>query len=116
MPKVSRLGWAVPFVLATLLSTSAHAATPATSAEIDDCDAGFIAFAGADAYSFSPRHSGDLGSVRLYTLLSYQGAAAGGDLGRAFWRLEIRGPLAGSGPGALVRTARGTARIDASGS
>ncbi|KAA0250593.1 MAG: hypothetical protein EDX89_22595 [Acidobacteria bacterium] len=53
----------------------------------DDCDAGFIAFVGASTYQFSPSHEGDLGHVRLYTILSYQRAAAFEDFGRAIWRL-----------------------------
>jgi hypothetical protein len=54
--------------------------------------------------------AGDLGKVRLYTVLSHQSAAALEDYGRAFWRLEIRDEA-----GQLVRTARGAARIDADG-
>ncbi len=59
-------------------------------ADYDDCQADFIAFIGADAYQFSPTHTGDLGSVRLYSVLSYQRAAALGESGRAFWRLSVR--------------------------
>lgn len=76
----------------------------------DECDSHFIAYLGAEAYRFSPAHAGELGSVRLFTVLSYQRAAAFGDDGRAFWRLEIR-----DAAGILVRSARGEARIDASG-
>lgn len=79
-------------------------------AEYDECDAEFIAFLGAEAYRFSPVLEGDLGKVRLYSILSNQRAAALGDHGRAFWRLEIRDES-----GRLVRAARGTERIDAAG-
>ena len=82
----------------------------ARAVQYDDCDAPFIAFLGADTYQFSPALPGDAGRVRLFTVLSYQGAAAQQDYGSAFWRLEIRGPL-----GELVRAAGGTARIDFSG-
>ena len=82
----------------------------AQTPEFDDCDSGFIAFIGADAYELSPALAGDLGSVRLYTVLSYQRAAVLEDFGSAFWRLEIRDERGG-----LVRAAHGTARIDASG-
>lgn len=58
--------------------------------EHDDCQAGFIAFIGSDAYQLSPRHGGELGSVRLFTLLSYQEAAVRRDAGRILWRLTIR--------------------------
>ena len=85
------------------------AAAPA-AVPYDDCDAGFIAYIGSEAYQFSPAHTGDLGSVRLFTVLSYQKAAALGDLGKAFWLLEIRDEA-----GRIVRTARGSARIDAGG-
>ncbi|HTQ79180.1 MAG TPA: hypothetical protein VMM92_04230, partial [Thermoanaerobaculia bacterium] len=104
---------------------SALAPRPALAApQYDDCDAAFTAFLGADIYQFSPAHRGELGTVRLYSLLSYQGAAAAGEFGRAFWRLEIRGPVktdasdpANPGqPGApLVRTAEGVVHIDADG-
>ncbi len=79
------------------------------AAEYDDCDAGFIAFLGSDTYQFSPVLPGELGAVRLYTVLSFQRAAAEGDFGRAVWRLEIRGP---AGPAErLVRAVEGEARI-----
>ncbi|HEX5718197.1 MAG TPA: hypothetical protein VF179_18695 [Thermoanaerobaculia bacterium] len=92
-------------LLATLL-----AAMPVQAAEYDECDADFIAFLGAETYQFSPILEGDLGKVRLYTVLSHQRAAALEDYGRAFWRLEIRDQS-----GRLVRAARGAARIDAAG-
>lgn len=85
-------------------------AAPAWAAEYDECDAGFIAFLGADTYQFSPVLAGDLGKVRLYTILSHQRAAAFGDYGHAFWRLEIRNEA-----GELVRAAGGRVRIDSGG-
>lgn len=48
-------------------------------AEYDECDARFIAFLGSDTYQFSPRLPDELGKVRLYSVLSYQKAAAGLD-------------------------------------
>ncbi len=77
-------------------------------ADYDDCQSHFIAFLGADAYQFSPLHSGELGSVRLYTVLSYQRAAALGETGRAFWRLTVSRP----GDGRAVHHAWGTAVLD----
>jgi hypothetical protein len=89
------------------------AAALAEHAEYDECDAQFIAFLGSDTYQFSPRLPGELGTVRLYTVLSYQRAAAEKDYGRAFWRLEIRGPV---GPGEqLVRAVEGSVRIESDG-
>ncbi|HEX3130023.1 MAG TPA: hypothetical protein VH394_22000, partial [Thermoanaerobaculia bacterium] len=95
---------------AKLLLLACLLAAPVRAAEYDECDAGFIAFLGADAYQFSPVHPGDLGKVRLYTVLSHQRAAAFGDYGSALWRLEIRNEA-----GELVRVANGKARIDDSG-
>ena len=95
---------------AKLLLLACLLAAPVRAAEYDECDAGFIAFLGADAYQFSPVHEGDLGKVRLYTILSHQRAAAFGDYGSAFWRLEIRNEAGG-----LVRAANGRARIDSEG-
>jgi len=79
-------------------------------AAFDECDGNFIAYLGTNAYQFSPDHPGDLGRVRLFTVLSHQQAAAYGDFGTALWRLEIRDEM-----GALVRTARGAVQIDAAG-
>jgi hypothetical protein len=93
--------------LPALAETPALPASPASPSSYDDCDSRFIAYLGADAYRFSPAHAGELGSVRLFTVLSHQRAAAFHDPGRAFWRLEIR-----DAAGALVRSARGEARID----
>ncbi|HEX9942263.1 MAG TPA: hypothetical protein VGG03_09625 [Thermoanaerobaculia bacterium] len=103
-PGSLRVGWLVLGLFALPLAASAGAP------EYDDCDAGFIAFLGAEAYQFSPALVGDLGSVRLYSVLSYRRAAALEELGSVFWRLEIRDE-----PGRLVRAAQGAARIDASG-
>ncbi len=95
----------LPAVLLAVLAVA-----PVRAAEYDECDANFIAFLGADTYQFSPSLEGDLGKVRLYAVLSNQRAAAFGDFGRAFWRLEIR-----SEAGELVRAESGAARIDESG-
>ncbi len=85
----------------------------ARAVQRDDCDSPFIAFLGADTYQFSPALPGSAGTVRLFTVLSYQGAAADQDYGSARWRLEIRGPVGGVEK--LVRAAEGTVRIDFSG-
>jgi hypothetical protein len=92
------------------LPALAQAPAPAPAPQYDECDSQFIAYLGAEAYQFSPAHPGALGSVRLFTVLSNQRAAAFGDYGRAFWRLEIR-----DAAGVLVRAARGAVRIDAAG-
>ncbi len=78
-------------------------------AEHDDCDAHFIAYVGSNAYQFSPGLPGELGSVRLFGVLSYERAAARGDFGRAFWKLEIRGP---EGSERLVRATSGITRLE----
>jgi hypothetical protein len=93
-----------------LFASGEHAAR-----EYDDCDAKFIAFLGADAYQFSPLHEGELGKVRLHTILSFQKAAALEELGRVAWQLEIRGPLGAAARSAVVRTAEGSGRIEADG-
>lgn len=59
------------------------------ASEYDDCDANFIAAIGASAYQFSPLHEGELGTVRLFTILSYQRAAHERRLGHALWQLRI---------------------------
>ena len=97
-------------LLAALPALAATPAVPVSPGAFDECDSRFIAYVGAEAYRFSPAHAGELGSVRLFTVLSYQRAAAFGDPGQAFWRLEIR-----DAAGVLVRSARGKARIDESG-
>ena len=93
-----------------LILIATAAAAPVRAAEYDECDGNFIAFLGAEAYQFSPSLEGDLGRVRLYTVLSHQRAAALEDYGRAFWRLEIRDES-----GRIVRAGRGAVRIDAAG-
>ncbi len=95
-----------------VLGLQASSAFAVVGPDYDECDAHFIAYIGSNAYQFSPLLSGELGSVRLFTILSYQRAAAQRDFGRAFWKLEIRGP---EGTDHLVREARGVARIDAQG-
>ena len=57
--------------------------------EYDDCDANFIAFIGSSAYQFAPGHLGELGSVRLFAILSYQRAAHEKRYGPALWQLRI---------------------------
>src|SRR5687767_9348399 len=57
--------------------------------EYDDCDADFIAFIGSSAYQFSPLHAGELGTVRLFSILSYQRAAHEKRFGFAVWELRV---------------------------
>ncbi len=57
--------------------------------EYDDCDANFIAAIGSSAYQFSPLHDGELGSVRLFSILSYQRAAHEKRFGMAMWQVHI---------------------------
>jgi hypothetical protein len=103
--------WTLPVcLLAALPAFPAFAEAPAPPASYDECDSKFIAYLGAEAYQFSPAHAGELGSVRLFTVLSHQRAAAFRDYGQAFWRLEIRNEAGG-----LVRSARGEVRIDEAG-
>ncbi len=97
--------------LVVLIVVSWLAGAPMLAAtEHDDCDSDFLAYVGADTYQFSPAHSGELGRVRLFSVLSFQETTARKDYGRAYWRLEVRNPK-----GATVRTAEGAATIDASG-
>lgn len=77
------------FLLITLAATSILA--QATNNH-DDCDARFIAFIGSNTYQFSPMLKGELGTVRLYSVLSYQAAAASKRYGRALWELTVTGP------------------------
>ena len=50
---------------------------------------GFILAAiGSNAYQFSPEHTGELGSVRLFSILSYQRAAHDRRFGAALWQLQ----------------------------
>src|SRR6185436_17506145 len=62
---------------------------PLLGEEFDDCDANFIAFIGSSAYQFSPSHPGELGTVRLFSILSYQRAAYEKRFGYAIWQLRI---------------------------
>src|SRR6185436_7174718 len=57
--------------------------------EYDDCDAKFITFIRSNAYQFSPSHAGELGTVRLFSILSYQRAAHEKRVGFAVWQLRI---------------------------
>ncbi len=96
-----------------LIALSGAAATPPPpQAEHDDCDARFAAYIGTDTYQFSPWLTGELGTVRMFSILSYQDAAYRKQYGRAFWRLDVVGP---QGDGRLVFTKAGVARIDARG-
>lgn len=71
-------------VLAALLVCA-----PLLASEYDDCDANFIAAIGSSAYQFSPAHDGELGTVRLFSILSYQRAAHERRFGSALWQLRI---------------------------
>ncbi len=62
---------------------------PLVASEYDDCDANFIAAIGSSAYQFSPGHAGELGTVRLFGILSYQRAAHERRFGHALWQLRI---------------------------
>jgi hypothetical protein len=64
-------------------------ASSSPDAEFDDCDAKFIAFIGSSSYQFSPRLQGELGSVRLFAILSNQRAAHEGRFGPVLWQLRI---------------------------
>lgn len=77
------------------------------ASEYDDCDASFLAAIGSSAYQFSPGHAGELGTVRLFAILSYQRAAHEGRLGVAFWQLRIDR----ASDGARVLTVDGRAPI-----
>ena len=97
-----------------LLVCPLFAAQPA--ADRDDCDARFVAAIGSDAYQFSPLLEGELGTARLYAILSYNKAAAMQRYGRAFWEVDVVGPFdAAQGKpddgGRLVYHADGIARI-----
>jgi hypothetical protein len=75
--------------VAILLLCATTALATETHSEYDDCDANFIAFIGSSAYQFSPAHRGELGSVRLFAILSYQRAAHEKRFGTALWQLRI---------------------------
>jgi hypothetical protein len=74
----------LPRVLAVLFLC-----VPVFASEYDDCDANFIAAIGSSAYQFSPAHEGELGTVRLFAILSYQRAAHERRFGHALWQLRI---------------------------
>lgn len=76
-------------VVATLLVCVPLFASELHSSEYDDCDANFIAAIGSSAYQFSPAHDGELGTVRLFAILSYQRAAHERRFGHALWQLRI---------------------------
>jgi hypothetical protein len=82
-------------------------AVPAFASEFDDCDANFLAAIGSNAYQFSPAHAGELGSVRLFSILSYQRAAHERRFGAALWQLRIERVT----DGARVLTVNGRAHI-----
>jgi len=96
----------------SLLLTLAATGLLAQPAEHDDCDATFIAFIGSNSYQLNPMLKGELGTVRLYTILSYQSAAASHSFGRALWELTITGP---DDNNQIVMQKDGIARIDARG-
>src|SRR5688572_7688227 len=81
------------------------------ASEYDDCDADFIAAIGASAYQFSPAHTGELGTVRLFSILSYQRAAREGRFGLALWQLRIER----ASDGTRVLTVDGRAHIGTEG-
>jgi hypothetical protein len=76
-------------LLSTVVALALCVSTLSAQEEYDDCDANFIAFVGSSAYQFSPAHQGELGSVRLFAILSYQRAAHEGRFGMALWQLRI---------------------------
>jgi hypothetical protein len=76
-------------LLLLMCATTALASSPTPDPEYDDCDANFIAFIGSSAYQFAPGHLGELGSVRLFAILSYQRAAHEKRYGPALWQLRI---------------------------
>ncbi|HRC84657.1 MAG TPA: hypothetical protein PK413_03510, partial [Thermoanaerobaculia bacterium] len=98
------IGWLLSVLIGFTLSGAAWA-------EHDDCDAGFLAFLGADAYRFSPTLGGTAGTVRLFSVLSYEQAAVEGTPGWALWRLEIRGPQDAATAGEVVASFEGSARL-----
>jgi hypothetical protein len=95
-----------------VVASAAVLALSTTALAYDDCDADFIAYLGSNAYQFSPLHEGDLGRVRLFSVLSFEGAAADRDYGRALWRLEVKGPAPSE---RVVLRARGVGRIESGG-
>ncbi|MFA6957932.1 MAG: Ig-like domain-containing protein [Thermoanaerobaculia bacterium] len=94
-------------IVALALAVLCLFAVPLSAEEYDDCDANFVAFVGSNAYQFSPEHAGELGAVRLFSILSYNRAAHAGRHGIAAWRLDVERVDGG----ARVLTLRGRARI-----
>jgi hypothetical protein len=86
----------LPVAMLLLCATTALALPSEPLTEYDDCDANFIAFIGSSAYQFSPAHRGELGSVRLFAILSYQRAAHEGRFGNTLWQLRIDSVADGS--------------------
>lgn len=78
-----RLAAALVLVLVLLAPAVLHAT------EYDDCDANFLAAIGSSAYQFSPAHPGELGTARLFAILSYQRAAVEKRFGSILWQLRI---------------------------
>lgn len=106
MPSRHRSLWTACVSLAGVLTLAVCAAAePAVDAA--DRNDSFIAYIGTNAYRFSPVLPGELGRVRLHSILSHSDATADGDFGKAFWRLEITNDA-----GKVVRTARGRVTLN----
>ncbi|HPC84077.1 MAG TPA: pre-peptidase C-terminal domain-containing protein [Thermoanaerobaculaceae bacterium] len=95
------------YLCAIAVLTLAVCAAAQPTDEAADANDSFIVYIGTNAYRFSPALPGELGNVKLHAILSHPEVAAARDLGRTFWRLEIRDT-----EGTLVRTARGRADLD----
>lgn len=91
-------------VLAAAILTPAVCASAQPTADTNDH---FVAYIGTNAYQFSPKLPGELGRVKLHTILSHPDVAVTRDLGRAFWILQIHDTN-----GTLLRTAHGRVDID----
>ncbi|MGV8039544.1 MAG: pre-peptidase C-terminal domain-containing protein [Thermoanaerobaculaceae bacterium] len=94
-------------ISALAILTLAVCAAAQPVADAVDSNDHFVAYIGTNAYQFSPALPGELGRVTLHTILSHPDAAAARDLGRAFWRLEVRDV-----GDRLVRTASGRVEVD----
>jgi hypothetical protein len=105
--KLARLGAVLVVVAACALVGTAFGAVPVVGDEI--WESSFIAYIGSNAYQFSPALEGDLGTIELFTILSYGRAVKAGEFGTVAWRLEIRS-LEPSGR--IVRVVRGGSRIE----
>src|SRR5882757_8693422 len=55
----------------TLASLGTAAPASAATAQYAECESDFIAFVGSDVYQFSPALPADLGTVHLFSVLSY---------------------------------------------